>query len=313
MKKIFIIIITVIMVFQFSMTAVAQSYQNEKIADSLKYLGVFQGTDTGYALDKTLTRVEAITMIVRLLGKEECALSQQYNAPFTDVPDWAKPYVNYAYHNNITKGVSETEFNSYTEITIAQFLTLILRLLGYDDQAGQFQWNKPFDLAYSINLIDDSIEDNICYRDKMVLFCWNALHCNMPKHDKLLVSRLIEDNVFTLDQFIDTYDNILQTTINHSVAEKLGFNSPLFPSPDNTGNIGNTEDTDTDDTENDVIPPDDNVKNDDTENDGIPPDDNVKNDDAENNVIPPDDNIENDQIQQPEDSLIGEGEIGEDW
>ena len=36
----------------------------------LKTLGLFQGTNKGFELEKTLTREQAITLIVRLLGAE---------------------------------------------------------------------------------------------------------------------------------------------------------------------------------------------------------------------------------------------------
>ena len=39
-------------------------------AEALKALGLFQGTNKGFELEKTLTREQAITLIVRLLGAE---------------------------------------------------------------------------------------------------------------------------------------------------------------------------------------------------------------------------------------------------
>ena len=39
-------------------------------AEALKTLGLFQGTNKGFELEKTLTREQAITLIVRLLGAE---------------------------------------------------------------------------------------------------------------------------------------------------------------------------------------------------------------------------------------------------
>ena len=50
-----------------------------------------------FSLGRALTRNEAVTMLVRLLGQEDEALSGNYAMPFTDVADWAKPYVAYAY------------------------------------------------------------------------------------------------------------------------------------------------------------------------------------------------------------------------
>ena len=55
-----------------------------------------------------------------------------WNTPFTDVADWAKPYVGYAYANGLTAGVSQTRFGSESSVTAAQFLTFVLRALGYE-------------------------------------------------------------------------------------------------------------------------------------------------------------------------------------
>lgn len=80
----------------------AVSYQRE--AEILHQIGLFQGTDEGFELGKAFTRAEGATMLVRLLGKEEEALSSVKKSGFSDVPDWAKPYVGYCFENGITKG-----------------------------------------------------------------------------------------------------------------------------------------------------------------------------------------------------------------
>ena len=53
---------------------------------------VFRGDQSG-ALnwDDTLTRAEAVTMIIRLMGlDEEAQAAASKPSPFTDVPDWAR-------------------------------------------------------------------------------------------------------------------------------------------------------------------------------------------------------------------------------
>lgn len=48
----------------------SHSYTTLQKAEALKTLGLFQGTNKGFELEKTLTREQAITLIVRLLGAE---------------------------------------------------------------------------------------------------------------------------------------------------------------------------------------------------------------------------------------------------
>ena len=90
-------------------SAFAANYTN--CADSLHEMGLFQGTQNGYDLDRTPTRAEAAVMLVRLLGKEDEAKALTYTAPFTDLKGWEKPYVQYLYDNGLANGMSATAYN----------------------------------------------------------------------------------------------------------------------------------------------------------------------------------------------------------
>ena len=65
----------------------------EAQAQMLYDLGLFKGTDKGFALEKSMTRAEASVMLTRLLGAEKTALAGNWKHPFTDVPQWADKYV----------------------------------------------------------------------------------------------------------------------------------------------------------------------------------------------------------------------------
>ena len=73
----------------------SHSYTTLQKAEALKTLGLFQGTNKGFELEKTLTREQAITLIVRLLGAEAEAKEKNPVQSFTDVLAWASPYVGY--------------------------------------------------------------------------------------------------------------------------------------------------------------------------------------------------------------------------
>ena len=67
-------------------------------AEKLKPLGIFIGNNGDFQLERQATRIEGLVMLIRLLGKEEDAReSMNEPSPFTDVPEWAKAYVDYAY------------------------------------------------------------------------------------------------------------------------------------------------------------------------------------------------------------------------
>ena len=69
MKKMRIALASMLVAAGITATAGAANFTN--CADRLKDVGLFQGTNQGYQLDKAPTRAEASAMLVRLLGKEE--------------------------------------------------------------------------------------------------------------------------------------------------------------------------------------------------------------------------------------------------
>ncbi|HZK02246.1 MAG TPA: S-layer homology domain-containing protein, partial [Anaerovoracaceae bacterium] len=106
----------------------------EEQAKMLKTLGLFIGTDNGFELDRHLTRIEAAALIVRFMGAEKNALTQNNKHPFKDVPQWADPYVGWLYQNKITYGISVTLFGSSQNVTYWQFATFLSRISTGSDE-----------------------------------------------------------------------------------------------------------------------------------------------------------------------------------
>ena len=168
---------------------------NEPYADALAELGLFRGTGNGYELGRPTTRAEAITLLVRVLGKEEEALSGDYEHPFTDAL-WADAYIGYAYENNIVKGISPTEFGSSLPIDHRQYSTLLLRALGFsDDVGGQFDYSQAYEFALH-KLAIESAADTFT-RGELVRLTYAALNTPMHGSNKTLAKNLMSDKVFT--------------------------------------------------------------------------------------------------------------------
>ena len=182
-----------------STTAFAATTKQENTADALHELGLFLGTDKGYELDSDLTRAQGITLLVRMIGKEEEAAEKTYSMTFADVPDWAKGYVGYAFANGITNGRSKTEFDPNGTMTDDMFLTLVLRALGYSDggDAPQFVWNDPYELAYEVGLTQSIAADKNFTRGDAVAVFWNALDAERNDGEKTLAQQLVQQGVFT--------------------------------------------------------------------------------------------------------------------
>lgn len=151
--------------------AAAAESEALQAAQQLYDLGLFKGVGTGpdgspdLDLDRAPTRAEAVTMLVRLFGDEATALNGrespassgyvwgEYACPFTDVADWAKPYVAYAYDYGLTKGCSETAFGGERPVSATEYLTFVLRAMGY--QSGEeFQWDRAWELSDRLGITD---------------------------------------------------------------------------------------------------------------------------------------------------------------
>jgi len=172
-------------------------------ADALKTMNFFRGSDIGYELDRGATRTEALVMLLRLLGEEEEALAFNGEMPFTDVPAWAKNYVAYAYDKGYTKGVSETKFASNELTTANQYMTFLLRALGYDDENGDFIWNRALDFAKSNGDLTEGefiqLATSNFLRDHLAYISYQMLFAKMKDGDVTLLDKLIESGVVTED------------------------------------------------------------------------------------------------------------------
>lgn len=137
---------------------------NQAYAQRLADLGVFQGTGNGFELEKTPTRAEGVTMLVRLMGGEaEAQTMGDTELPFTDVADWARGYAAYAWTGGLTKGTGETTFGSDTLIDAEMYTTFLLRCLSYSDsgEEADFQYADSVTYAASIGLFDEALTQEL--------------------------------------------------------------------------------------------------------------------------------------------------------
>ena len=106
----------------------------EAQAQMLYDLGLFQGTEKGFELEKTMTRAEAAVMLTRLLGAEDKALSGDWTHPFSDVPQWADKYVGWLYESGLTNGTSGTTYSPEQDVTCGQYCTFLARASTDSDE-----------------------------------------------------------------------------------------------------------------------------------------------------------------------------------
>lgn len=195
-KRFLSIIIAIAMIISISSINIVEANENAdadyeyySYAQKLAEIGVFVGTGNGFELEREPNRIEALVILIRLLGKEEEALAiENTETHFTDVPDWAKTYVAYGYQEGLTKGISETEFGSTNVIQAKSFTTFILRSLGYDDENGDFTWSDANDFGKQIGLLEEELFDQIVnqefLRNHVAKLSYNALITDMKVMNK---------------------------------------------------------------------------------------------------------------------------------
>ncbi|MCR4707162.1 MAG: S-layer homology domain-containing protein [Clostridiales bacterium] len=197
MKKAIILLIVLGFCLGLALPAFAADEESQAAAEELYELGLFSGVGTNedgtpdFDLDREPTRNEAVTMLVRLLGKEEEALAGTWDTPFTDVAGWAKPYVGYAYANGLTKGTEETTFGGSSTVSATQYLTFVLRAMGYVS-GTDFQWNRAWELSDAIGMTDGryNADSGSFLRGDVAIISWNALRVPLKGGSETLLEYL---------------------------------------------------------------------------------------------------------------------------
>lgn len=117
-------------------------------------LGLAVGDENGnFNADKTLTRAEGTTFVLRLLGLEEAAKAAAGSATdFSDVPadHWAAGYVSVAAANGIVSGMGDGTFAPNADLTYAQIVRMLVSALGYEPLVSELgEWPNNYMSAAS--------------------------------------------------------------------------------------------------------------------------------------------------------------------
>jgi len=194
------------------------SLQYEKEGMFLKELGVFKGDGENLLLNKVPTRNEAAVMIVRLLGRENTAVNENNAHPFEDVPLWASPYVGYLYKNNLTSGVSETEFGGANVLLSKHYAIFMMRVLEYKDNVD-FTWNNVMEKAKEFQVIPEEEYDSFMAkesfrRDDLAGMTYWTLKSNKKDTEEDLISALVNQGSVdrSIAESIDKIANVAEDT-----------------------------------------------------------------------------------------------------
>jgi len=161
--------------------------------------------------------MEALALVIRLMGLEESALAFTGHNPFGDTPDWGLRIAAFAYNEGITAGIGDGIFAPDRLVTLQEFTAFLLRVLGYSEMNGDFLFEYALDKTVAVGLYSESQRDiqegsEQYLRSDVVLNMVNALLANTKDSNTSLLDTLVADNVIcgqAADRFISHVGDVM--------------------------------------------------------------------------------------------------------
>ena len=170
-------LLAVVLLLGLAPAALAAAPTEEDAAQVLAALDIMVGDENGdLALDRTITRAEFTKLAVAASTSRDSVGDTVAVKPYPDVPQthWAAPYIKAAVDLGLVQGDLRGYFNPDRTITLAEGVTVVLRLLGYEDSeftgvwpSGQMAQYRALKLNEGITLGQDG---SMTRRDAMYLF-----------------------------------------------------------------------------------------------------------------------------------------------
>ncbi|MDR7855479.1 hypothetical protein [Tissierella sp.] len=186
-------------------------------------------------LDKNLSRMIGLTMILRSLGyTEETVNKRADSCPFTDVPEWFKGWATMAVDLSITSGVSQGKFDPNGLLTEKMFYSLQLRALGYDKDEA---WNNTETLGINAGIIKkgDSLNSKSFTKRDASEVMLAALNSKVQGQDIKLIDKLIADKVVDENKAIEV--GLIQKAFDFKDGETITLKNVTQMSMSSNGKV----------------------------------------------------------------------------
>ncbi len=178
------------------------------LAEALKIMGLFRGSDvpfgSGYDLESVPTRIQGLVMFLRLIGEEQGALNYPGSGiTFADVPEWAVPYVAYAYDKGYTKGQEidsqwRVVFGSDQPLAAKDYVTFLLRALEHAEGTA-FTWENAISDAQRLGVLTEGevrlLDGEPFLRAQVAYLSYMSLSAQMAGETGTLLDKLTESGV----------------------------------------------------------------------------------------------------------------------
>ena len=227
MKKL-VVLLAAVMMFAFSATAYAATFTDledksvtvqDAVAKTVA-LGIIDGyTDGTFGADKNITRAEFAKIAVTAAGSADTATMLEKTASsFKDVKAgaWYTGWINAAEALGLVQGVGNGNYNPNATITNQEVVTVLMRMLGYNDN---LPGNWPVNYVTQAN--KDEILDRVAIvaaapatRGDVVVMLDDALDTGLVTYDK-------DTNEFVAKQVTINGSDVNKTLLDDSFNGKF--------------------------------------------------------------------------------------------
>lgn len=153
----------------------------EQAVSLLAGLRILTGYETGrFEPSRGISRAEMTAVLTRALNMDGIARKITVPSGFDDVPatHWANGYVSFAASRGLVLGVAPGRFAPNDQVTYAQAITMLVRLLGRDESAQALPWPAGYVMeASNLGIINGISAENSApaTRGDIALMAANAL------------------------------------------------------------------------------------------------------------------------------------------
>ena len=164
------------------------SEQNQEAIEVLKEVGIMVGDDKGnFNPEAKVTRNEMAVVMSNLMAYNVKTYAN--TSPFTDVPEWAEPYVAACYTNGITSGYDKVTYGGSDSVTTAQAALMVMKALGYFQYQSDFGADWQLSTVAQGNKIDlfDDVDSGVkeaMTRNDVAQLVLNALEAGTVEAEK---------------------------------------------------------------------------------------------------------------------------------
>lgn len=215
MKKFISLLVLAMMVFSITgCQAEAAHLEREEIpvileedgtVQGLVKLGILRGTGESLALDRNITRAEAVALIFRV-HHYNGAFTQEYPLVFTDISGhWAETEIIYAYKLGIVEGIGNGRFEPERIVTGREFAKMLMSTLGYKDITIE----NVYDKALACELLTNNYTKSVVAGNMTLLrsdaarLLWGIFLSKTPE-GSMYKERLVHSGKFQEEDFNGT-------------------------------------------------------------------------------------------------------------